>query len=198
MRPDNPPIPACDAERELFDATMERPHRELERAAKRVCAACPLLDVCRDTYTRDEYKDVIGVVAGLTHAERFPERRPTTRPTCGTEAGTSAHYRADEKPCRPCLDAAAAGIAKRRAERARADANRRHQRNHATRLAELQALADAGSGVRAALRQLDISRDNLRRWCHRHGHLDLWARLVDGDEASAGRITTPKRLEGAA
>ena len=95
MTPDNPPIAACHdpGTRVYFDISMERHDFRAEARAKEACNSCPLLDTCRDVYTREEFKDVVGVVGGMTHAERFPDRPTVTRLICGTPNGSRTHYR---------------------------------------------------------------------------------------------------------
>ena len=90
--------------------------------AKKLCAACPLLEPCRDYAL---HHAVLGVWGGTT----AQQRRALRKTLCiepkplnifeadvtvdhgrgvsrhGTDAGARAHWRAGEKPCEPCREA---------------------------------------------------------------------------------------------
>lgn len=87
--------------------------------AKKVCAACPVLEQCRAYAIADDTLTA-GIWGGLSARERqkarsaviTPGQRRVLRPIQhGTSAGERAHRRRGEKPCQPCLDGAA--LAKR-------------------------------------------------------------------------------------
>ena len=97
------------------------------KAAKAVCAVCPVRNNCLDDALRnDERHGIFGginfgaakstVVRERLRRERnIPAPAPEFRSDHGTDAGAAAHRRRGEKPCAACL--AAATIAKRERER---------------------------------------------------------------------------------
>ena len=73
--------------------------------AKAVCAWCPVIDECRAAHYGEPY----GVWFGTTPDERGQGH--------GTYRGYRAHQRADDPPCRACMDAWNAWRRNRRAQR---------------------------------------------------------------------------------
>lgn len=70
------------------------------------------------------------------------------------------------------------------------------------RLEDLQWMADTGEHLTGAATRLRITPDALWKWCHRHGHLDLWQRLAHRDpdyhpEHAHHRTTNPKENHAA-
>lgn len=102
---------ACHGLRDVVDFFPERGRSV--RPAKAICAECPVRVECLDYAIANGIHH--GIWGGLSERERRKVRRernvvvPRTRLVDhGTNAGYTAHLRRDEKPCRICLDAAAA------------------------------------------------------------------------------------------
>lgn len=193
--------PACADQGNLawFDVTMDGPNRLAEARAKEVCNSCPLLDTCRKVYTSEEFRDVPGVVAGMSHAERFPAVPPVRRLICGTVNGSRMHYKRGEAPCEPCRNA------QNRTRQARRQGRELPQAQWWIRLGEQRAedlrhLVETGAGVDEALSRLDLTRGTLRKWCQRNDCGDLWARLLanPGTGVREGKVAPPGRMDGAA
>jgi hypothetical protein len=92
------------------------------REAKLVCAGCDVRQECLQFAL--DHQERFGIYGGLSERERrrlLPgygagrgARRNAAR--CGTASGYAKHRRLGEQACRPCLDAAAAGWRRRKAE----------------------------------------------------------------------------------
>jgi hypothetical protein len=86
------------------------------RAAKRICAECPVAREClTEALTKREEH---GVWGGLTEHERrqiIAPRHTNGLPTarCGTESGYRRHLRAKENACAACRSAGRAARARR-------------------------------------------------------------------------------------
>lgn len=94
-------------------ATGKTPSAEYD-VARRVCAGCPVRQMCLDEALREEKQgpeaDVHGVRGGLTPHERIDLLHGKERPEfCGTKKGTDAgwqrHRRRAQAPCRECQQA---------------------------------------------------------------------------------------------
>ena len=117
----------------------ERGDANLIKAAKAICATCPVKDQCRD-YGLNEHRrfDLDGIFGGLTKIERLrilrsenlPRRRQSPvdrrfsideyllRP-CGTTSAYMRHLRRNEIPCHACKAAHARQAAEYRERRGR-------------------------------------------------------------------------------
>jgi hypothetical protein len=97
----------------VFDATIDLnvgpEYRNAVEMARYLCSTCPVWRECLL-----ENRDVEGVVAGLTRAERVRLTAPTARVTCGKPHGAMAHRRNDERPCDECRAAEAARSRRRK------------------------------------------------------------------------------------
>jgi WhiB family transcriptional regulator, redox-sensing transcriptional regulator len=82
----------------FFPRTLEE-----ERAAKAVCATCPVLNDCREhVLALAAEQPVEGVWAAMTTADRNREMRLLDTTRCGTREGHAQHRRLKELPCRRC------------------------------------------------------------------------------------------------
>jgi hypothetical protein len=102
-------IPVYDA---TIDLNVGPEYRNAVEVARHLCSTCPVWRECLV-----ENRDVEGVVAGLTLAERTRRTPPVKRETCGKTYGSNAHRRRNEAPCDECK-AAEAARARRRKEAA--------------------------------------------------------------------------------
>lgn len=81
------------------------------RAARDVCADCPIKAACLDFALTNRIGH--GIYAGTTGAQRAstPARG---EPKCGTDAGYQAHNRRDETACKDCKRAHTKAVTRRR------------------------------------------------------------------------------------
>lgn len=95
---------ACrDVDPDMFFPHAGQSHDE----AKAICAACPVLDVCRDHAIRHERW---GIWGGTSERERMRLRRELgirleTAREHGTAAGYMQHLRRGEQACVSCREA---------------------------------------------------------------------------------------------
>lgn len=74
------------------------------RAAKRICAGCPVADACLAYALPIE--GLAGIWGGMSERERMVERRRrglSLLKPCGTRAAYERHKKAGEPPCEACL-----------------------------------------------------------------------------------------------
>jgi WhiB family redox-sensing transcriptional regulator len=105
---------------ELFHPQRKGSSASIARAAKAVCAACPVRDDCYRWAMSDP--TLLGVMGGTTADERRQTRqteraanrttpdlggRPPAPEQHGTVAGAWQHIRRGEPPCGPCRTARA-------------------------------------------------------------------------------------------
>lgn len=87
--------------------------------AKAVCSRCPSRLACLEA---GRSRQESGIWGGETEQERIElgKQQPKERvpAPCGTDAGATRHRRDGEKPCQPCLDAAALAAQLRKARKA--------------------------------------------------------------------------------
>lgn len=105
----------------------EPTHRDQDaiRAAKQICASCPVLEECRAHALLTA--EPAGIWGGFTEQERNlilkRNPRPSTRERkllpCGTEGAFHRHTRRGEPIDKPCREAALAAQRKRHARRQR-------------------------------------------------------------------------------
>jgi WhiB family redox-sensing transcriptional regulator len=75
-------------------------------AAKKICAECPVIDMCLEYAL--SMNDRNGIWGGMSSRERDQIRRrrnPETEPAHGTERGYRQHRTRGEKACKECLKA---------------------------------------------------------------------------------------------
>lgn len=92
--------------------------RATTKAAKAICANCPVAQPCLDEALAEEIQ--VGIRGGRTVAERSgfrPERAARGLQGCGTQAGYDYHRRHGERPCFDCGSAHRVYVAERHAVR---------------------------------------------------------------------------------
>lgn len=76
------------------------------KTAKAICAACPVLEKCREYATSDE--TLTGIWGGMTQRDRALARRgtkPARTAAHGTHGGYGAHRKRGEVACPECREA---------------------------------------------------------------------------------------------